>query len=270
MRKIRPQMSRHGLGRARCFALGLVLAVLPACATADRNDAAYQARIEANDPYEGMNRAFFAFNTNMDNALVKPSAKRYRSSVPKPVRASIRNFLNNFRSPIILANDVLQGEWEQAGTTFSRFMVNTTFGIGGFFDVARHSGYEFHDEDFGQTLGAWGVGEGPYIVLPLYGPAPPRDMGGIVVDRAFNPLTYFAGTEPTVASATMTLFNLIDLRAENIENVDSIERTSLDYYATMRSIYRQNRKASIANGDEDLDELDDFDFDLEDFDLEDE
>jgi phospholipid-binding lipoprotein MlaA len=245
--------------------LVFALVLLPGCVTGASDDPATIARLEANDPYEAVNRSFFAINTKLDHGIVAPSARRYRNFVPEPVRGSIRNFLNNFASPTIFANDLLQGEWQLAGDTFSRFFVNTTIGIGGLFDVAKHSGVEYHYEDFGQTLAVWGVAEGPYVVLPLYGPAPPRDMAGLLIDRAFNPLSYFAGTDPTVASATLTMLDLIDIRADNLENVDAIERTSLDYYATMRSIYRQNRKAEINNGEEDPDDFDDFDFELEDF-----
>jgi len=252
---------------ARLTLLGAMLAVTPACATADSSDAAHQARLQVNDPFEKMNRRSFAFNTRMDNAIIRPTAEVYRDGVPKPVRRSIRNFLNNFRSPIILANDVLQGEWQQAGDTTSRFLVNSTVGVLGLFDIAAYNGYRYHNEDFGQTLAVWGMGEGPYMILPLYGSDPPRDMTGILFDRAFNPLTYFQDTDATIASVTLTTFDLIDLRAENIENVNSIERTSLDYYATVRSIYRQNRKSEIANGREDPEDLEDFDFDLDDFDM---
>ncbi|TNE58655.1 MAG: VacJ family lipoprotein [Alphaproteobacteria bacterium] len=259
---------------AKLALLGVALALSPAQAqaAADADDAnkeaSRQARIAVNDPFENMNRRFFAFNTGMDHKVIRPTAELYRTGVPKPFRRSIRNFLNNFRTPIILANDLLQGEWKQAENTTTRFLVNSTVGVLGLFDIAAYNGYKFHDEDFGQTLAVWGVGEGPYFVLPLYGSAPPRDMTGIIMDRAFNPLTYLEDTDRTVASVTLTTFDLIDLRAENIENVDSIERTSLDYYATIRSIYRQNRKAEIANGREDPEELEDFDFDLDDFDLE--
>jgi phospholipid-binding lipoprotein MlaA len=250
----------------RLLLLATLALVLPNCAANHSDDPAAIARQEVNDPYEGMNRAFFNFNNALDKAVIEPTAKGYRTVVPRPIRRGIRNFLNNFESPVIFSNDLLQGEWNRASVTFSRFFLNTTVGIGGIFDVAKHADLVRHDEDFGQTLATWGAGEGPFIVLPLFGPAPPRDMAGLVLDRAFNPLTYFNDTDVYIASATMTTFDLIDLRAENIENVDSIERTSLDYYATMRSIYRQNRRSEIANGEESLDDLDDFDFDDEEFD----
>jgi len=247
--------------------LGAALAVTN-CASKPSDDPASIARAEANDPYERMNRKFFNFNNKLDSAIIKPAASGYNSIMPKPVRRGLRNFLNNFESPAIFANDILQGEWSRAGITFSRFLINTTVGIGGLFDVAKTSDLERHHEDFGQTLGSWGAGEGAYLVLPLYGPAPPRDLAGLVIDQAFNPLTYFNDTEVVIASATLTMFDLIDFRAENIENIDNIERTSLDYYATVRSIYRQNRRSEIANGEEQIEDLPDFDFDMDEFDEE--
>ena len=165
------------------------------CAAKHSDDPSAIARAEANDPYERMNRKFFNFNNKLDSAIIKPASQGYQSIMPRPVRRGIRNFLNNFESPAIFANDILQWEWQRAGITFSRFLINSSIGIGGLIDVAKTGGLERHDEDFGQTLGSYGTGEGAYIVLPFYGPAPPRDMAGLVLDRAFNPLTYFNGTD---------------------------------------------------------------------------
>lgn len=242
--------------------------MLTNCAAKQSDDPSAIARSEANDPYERMNRKFFNFNNKLDSAIIRPASSGYRSIMPKPVRRGIRNFLNNFESPAIFTNDVLQWEWQRAGITFSRFLINSTIGIGGLIDVAKSGDLERHHEDFGQTLGSYGAGEGAYLVLPLYGPAPPRDLAGLVIDQAFNPLTYFNGTDVAIASATLTMFDLIDFRAENIENIDNIERTSLDYYATVRSIYRQNRRSEIANGEELLEDLPDFDLDMDEFDEE--
>jgi phospholipid-binding lipoprotein MlaA len=132
-----------------------------------------------NDPLEGLNRGIFEFNRVVDGVLIKPAAQIYRGVLPQQAQDSVRSFLRNLRSPVILANDVLQGDMDRAGSTIGRFLVNTTLGIGGLFDVASELGMPFHDEDFGQTLAVWGVGEGPYLVLPLLGPSNPRDAVGL-------------------------------------------------------------------------------------------
>ncbi len=253
--------------------LAAAIVGLSACATIDPNNPDYLALKEINDPYENTNRRMFAFNEKLDDLVLEPASRRYRDNIPEPARNSVRNFLDNLQSPVIFINDILQGEPDRAGHTYSRFLINTTVGVLGLFDVASRAGVEKHSEDFGQTLAVWGVNEGPYIMLPFLGPAPPRDMVGMLVDRAFHPLNYVGGTETFVASTTVSVVGTIQFRSENIENIETLERTSLDYYATVRSIYRQNRAAEIANGQDVTDDLDDFDFDMEeydDFDMEEE
>jgi phospholipid-binding lipoprotein MlaA len=244
--------SRRWTARLRGIAAALSLALLAGCATAPSPDdpdalAAYE---EANDPLEPMNRYFFELNYAADELLLKPLAGWYYIGLPDFAQDGVRNVLRNLRSPIVLANDLFQGETERAGITVGRFLVNSTLGLGGLFDIASRMDLEYHDEDFGQTLAVHGVDEGPYLVLPLFGPSNPRDATGRVVDMLFDPLTYiglFGGVDNIGLAAG--LVDGVDLRARNLKTLDEIRRGSLDYYATLRSLYRQRRADEINNGE---------------------
>lgn len=263
---------RGAVGRKICVLAGLAL-LLGACATVnDPDDPASIARYEVNDPFEEWNRSFFALNMLADEVVIEPVAVGYTAIFPKPVRRSITNIMDNITSPVTLANDLLQFEFGRATNTLYRFVLNSTLGIGGVFDIARKAGAEGHKEDFGQTLAVYGFGEGFYFMAPLLGPAPPRDLVGAVVDSAINPLNYLKSEDTWMLRLGLATFDIINDRAENIETMDNLERTSLDYYATVRSMYRQNRKSEISNG-RDLSEMPDFEFDFDedfddDFDLE--
>lgn len=202
-----------------------------------------------NDPLESLNRATFSFNKGLDRVLIKPAAKAY-GYVPEMVRTAIRNFLDNLRTPVILVNDLVQAEGNRAGVTFGRFATNTTFGIGGLFDPAGdYFDLPRHDEDFGQTIGVWGAGEGAYLVLPLFGPSSIRDGIGMGVDIAINPLTWiYANNDIEWIGAVTGIVSGIDLRERNLDTLDEIERSSIDYYAKIRSLYRQYRADAIRNG----------------------
>jgi phospholipid-binding lipoprotein MlaA len=215
---------------------------------------------DENDPFEGGNRLSFEVNQALDDVLFRPVAVVYRSVLPDFAQDGVRNFMNNLNSPVIFANDVLQGEADRAGVTLLRFGINSTIGIGGLFDVASELDLPYHDEDFGQTLGTWGVGEGPYLYFLVMGPSNFRDFTGFVVDRGFDPLTYvnWGDDELEHAQVIRTALNVIDLRARNIETLDDIERSSVDYYASIRSLYRQSRSDAIRNGEPSAD-LPDFD-----------
>ncbi len=232
-----------------------VLAVLAAGCTTNNPEA-----IAQNDPYEPMNRAIFNFNTKVDNAVAKPVAKFYNHAVPQFARDGVHNFLTNLDKPVTLGNDILQGEGKRAGETISRFTVNTTLGVGGLVDVATMVGIPDHSEDFGQTLGVYGVGEGPYLVLPFMGPDPPRDLTGDVVDIFMDPTTYIKFHGSDTWYAVRSGVSVLDLRARNIDTLEQIERTSIDVYATTRSLYRQYRAAEIRNGKPDVSESDTPDF----------
>jgi len=230
--------------RCRNSLLAIVLLAVSTagCATSD------PAALAQNDPYEPMNRSITKINTSVDNAVAKPVAKFYNHAVPGFARDGVHNFLTNLAKPVTFANDVFQGEGGRAWETLTRFTVNSTLGVGGLFDVATRAGIPEHSEDFGQTLGTWGVGEGPYLVIPFMGPDPPRDLSGDVVDIFLDPLTYISFHGSDTWSAVRAGVSVLDLRARNVETVDQIERTSIDFYATTRSLYRQYRNSEIRNG----------------------
>ncbi len=233
---------------ARIGVVGAALLSLGACTSMMPEDPdARQAWVEANDPLEPMNRYFFEVNRGLDQLLILPFADTYRGAVPKFIRDAVRNFLDNLASPVILANDLLQGDIDRASKTWGRFLANTFIGVGGLFDV---SGIERHDEDFGQTLAVWGVDEGFYLVLPVLGPRPPRDLVGWGVDTfLIDPVYWWAKSEDAEAWITARyVVDGIDFRSRNIETLDEIEKSSIDFYATIRSLYRQRRGDEIRNG----------------------
>ena len=208
------------------------------------------AYLEASDPLEPLNRAIFSFNLGLDKALLRPLAAAYNTVLPDPVRDGVRNFLNNLRTPIVLANDVLQGEIGRAGETVGRFLLNSTIGVGGLFDIATEFGFEFHDEDFGQTLAVWGVGEGPYLMLPILGPSNPRDAVGLVGEYFADPVVIWTNnTDREWILYARTGVDAVDRRSRNVKTLEELERTSLDFYAAVRSLYRQRRMDEIRNGE---------------------
>lgn len=214
------------------------------------DEAAVQAYNEANDPYEPMNRYFFEVNNFLDEILLKPFAGWYHLAMPDPAEDGVRNFLRNLKSPVYLANDLFQGEWSRAGTTVARFFINSTIGVGGLIDVADMMDLKYHEEDFGQTLAVWGSGEGPYLHLPIIGPSNPRDATGRLVDYALDPLTWvgYAYNVEYVNTIRAGL-DAIDTRARNLEAIDELKKGSVDFYATVRSLYRQKRNDLIKNGE---------------------
>ncbi len=230
----------------RAIAL-LALAALSACAArpdpADA-DAVAEYRM-AIDPIEPLNRGLYFVNEGLDTLVVRPAAEMYRVLLPPEVRTGVRNALGNLRTPVILANDLLQGQTYRAATTTGRFLVNTTVGVAGIFDVARDLGLPPHTEDFGQTFAVWGVGEGPYLFVPLLGPSNPRDLAGFATGIAADPLTWVGGIDGF--SYGRTGATVVDTREGLIETLDQVRATSLDPYATLRSAYRQRRAAAIAN-----------------------
>jgi phospholipid-binding lipoprotein MlaA len=201
-----------------------------------------------NDPLEGLNRGIFEFNRVVDGVLIKPAAQIYRGVLPQPAQDSVRSFLRNLRSPVIFVNDLLQGDIHRAGSTLGRFVVNTTVGVGGLFDPASGLGMPFHDEDFGQTLAVWGVGEGPYLMLPLLGPSNPRDTVGLASEFFLDPVNiYLNNQDLEYLTYVRAGVRAIDARARSLDTLDELERTSLDYYAAIRSLYRQQRANEIRN-----------------------
>jgi phospholipid-binding lipoprotein MlaA len=225
--------------RAPLFAALIASLMLTACATRDPQSLAQ------NDPFEPTNRQIFDLDVKLDHAVATPVAKFYRSAVPQPAREGIHNALDNLNAPVVLVNDVLQGDSDKAGNTFSRFVVNSTVGIAGLVDVAAKIGIPGHENDFGITMGKGGVAEGSYLVLPFIGPRPPRDLVGNGVDIGFDPLTYITWNNSSLYMMIRAGASVLDSRAATIDQVESIERSSIDFYATTRSLYRQNRNAQI-------------------------
>lgn len=249
----------RSLSFSKFFAV-ILIAVVALTGCADENGIREAQQLEQNDPIEPFNRAIFSFNNGLDTVLIKPVAQAYRWITPDPVRNSIRNFLDNLRSPVVFANDLLQAEFTRAGTTLVRFLLNTTIGVAGLIDVAEEMGLEQHKEDFGQTLATWGLGEGFYLVLPVLGPSSARDAVGTVVDIFLDPLTYIANdTENEWMLYSRAIMDGVDTRSRNIEKLDQLKRDSVDYYASLRDVYRQRRAAEIRNGGVD-DTYDDKDF----------
>jgi len=234
---------------------------LTACATAPA-----PAPGEIADPYEGFNRKMFAFNNGVDKYALGPAAEVYKTVTPEFARDRVGDFLANLRSPVILANDVLQAEPSRAGNTFARFGINTTVGLLGLWDAADHFGLERHTEDFGQTLAVWGVDSGPFLVMPLLGPTTPRDLLGTGVDRAIDPLTWVqidndSDTDLAV-KVGMGVIGGLNARVAYDDQIDQLNAQPEPYIA-LRRIYSSSRQAAIANGkvDEDAayEDLPDFD-----------
>ncbi len=200
---------------------------------------------EANDPLEPTNRFFYKINDGLDTYFLRPIAVAYRTVVPGAVRTPIHNVLANISSPVIFVNDVLETKPQRAGTTMMRFLINTTAGVGGLFDVASELGYKQHQADFGETLALWGVGEGTFLFLPVLGPSNPRDASGFAADIAVDPLTWASFGGSATLGYSRFGATAIDTRERNIDTIDSIKKTALDPYATFRSLYRQNRAAEI-------------------------
>jgi len=244
----------------RMMGVFAVVALLAGCASSEDDAVAEAAYEEANDPLEGLNRYIFEVNLGLDKLLFRPLAEVYRAALPDIVQDVVRNFLNNLRTPVILFNDLMQGELDRAWTTTARFGINSTVGVLGLWDFATDWGFPRHDEDFGQTLAVWGVGDGPYLMLPLLGPSNARDALGRVVDYVIDPWSWFipedgigalAGTDGVcdVCDTMRSGLDALDARARNIEAIDDLERNSLDFYATVRSLYRQRRQDQIRNGE---------------------
>ena len=202
---------------------------------------------EVNDPLEPTNRVFYAVNDGLDTYLLRPAAVAYRWAVPGLARRHIHNVLVNMSTPSAFANDVLQGHPRKAGDMMMRFLINSTAGVGGLFDVATDLGYPDHDTDFGLTLAVWGVGEGPFLFLPVLGPSNPRDAVGFGAQTALDPLTYAGFPGDKTLGWSRLGVSAVDTRERLLDQVDNIKKTALDPYATFRSLYRQNRGGEVTN-----------------------
>lgn len=227
-------------------AAGLV--PLAGCATkppASDPDALAEFR-QNNDPYEPANRISYRVSDTIDTYALKPVAQAYVYVLPNPVRGGIHNVLANLSSPVLFANDVIQTKPRRAGDTFMRFLINSSVGVLGIFDVASGWGYASHDADFGEALALWGLPAGPYLFLPLLGPSNPRDAAGYGVDAVLDPFFYVPrGYGLLTLNWARYGVGVVDGRSRVLGDLDSIKKTALDPYATFRSLYRQNRASSI-------------------------
>jgi len=205
------------------------------------------------DCFEGLNRATFSFNQGLDKVIFKPVAKGYRQ-LPSSVRTGTSNALINLSSLITVPNNILQGDFKNAGVNTGRFIINTTVGILGIIDVAEKMGFsEYEKEDYGQTLGSWGVGPGCYVVLPVLGPSTVRDTLGSFINVLGGDPYYNASTHGNNEYLSDELYMTtkvvsgIDFRAKNLESIDNLEKNSMDFYASVRSLYLQDRQQKISN-----------------------
>ena len=218
------------------------------------------------DCFEPLNRATFALNQNLDKIILKPIAKGYRT-LPSPVRTGTRNVLDNLSNLITIPNNVLQGELGKAGINTGRLVINTTIGILGIFDVADSLGFpEYVKEDYGQTLGSYGVGPGCYLVLPVLGPSTVRDTAGSFINVIGGDPWYNASVngnneflDENIYMASKVL-GAVDFRAKNIESLDNLEKNSMDFYASVRSLYLQDRQMKISNLENIVDAFEDGDW----------
>lgn len=227
----------------------IALLGLSACSSLPQSKSEQAEAKALNDPIEPVNRAIFDVNDFLDRLLVRPLAELYRVTVPPPLRDRVASVLKNMAEPVIMANNLMQGEVKRAGVTLTRFFINTTLGGAGMFEVASDYGYQRQTGDFGQTLHVWGLGEGPYIVLPLFGPSNVRDAIGLGVDTVMSPWKYAVSFGDTRIEDTFTIADTaasgLTRREANIEGYDALREGSLDFYAQMRSVYRQYRAKQL-------------------------
>jgi len=228
------------------------LLFMSGCATTPSDPAALAAFKANNDPLEPLNRDVFALNQVIDRALIKPIAKGYVQVLPQPVRDGLRNAVSNLNEPVVFANNVLQGQFRRSGTTARRFLLDSTLGLAGFVDVGKREGLRKQTGDLGQTFHAWGFPEGPYLVIPVLGPSNPRDAAGLGLEAYLDPFRYLTRNDdfPKAATYAPAIVGGIDERSRNLDKLDAIQREAIDYYASLRSLFRQNRAAEL-RGDED-------------------
>jgi phospholipid-binding lipoprotein MlaA len=242
---MKANMSHCRFFPSRAAALAMLLA-LGACAEVPTDRVARAAYDEANDPAEPTNRVIFDGNQWVDRNALQPAARTYQEYVPGGVRDALRNFSQNLKEPVVLVNDALQGNMGRAWTATQRFAVNTTVGGAGLFDVASDWDLPAHEADFGQTLGVWGVGPGPSVQLPLFGPSNLRDAAGTAFGFLGDPVGYVPGMQ--VVQTSSSVVDVVDGRARMLPVTDDLEKNSLDYYAALRSAYAQRRAAFIEEG----------------------
>ncbi len=236
-------------GAIRCVAPLFLAAIVAGCATPPSDPAERAAFEQNNDPLEPLNRQTLDLNLLLDRILLKPATKVYIAVVPEEGRDALKRALDNMKEPVVVINNVLQGEPDRAATAAGRFTVNSTLGLIGFLDVAAKWGLEKQTGDFGQTLFVWGFPEGPYLVAPVLGPSNPRDLVGMGIDAYSDPFSFLA-TVKAVDEIQISRFVLdgIDQRARVIDVLDDLQKNSLDFYAQLRSLMQQRRAAELRRG----------------------
>ena len=236
-------------GAIRGAAALLLVALLASCATSPSDPAERAAFEQNNDPLEPLNRQTLDLNLLVDRILLKPATQVYIAITPEEGRDALKRVLDNMKEPVVVINNVLQGEPNRAGISAGRFTVNTTIGLAGLVDVAQKWGLEKQTGDFGQTLFIWGLPEGPYLIAPILGPSNPRDLVGMGVDAYSDPFSFLA-TVKAIDQIEISRFVLdgIDQRARVIDILDDLQKNSLDFYAQLRSLAQQRRAAELRRG----------------------
>jgi len=224
--------------------------LVPGCVVLDSPDKIAQVE-ETNDPFEPANRYIFEVNRFLDEFMLKPTAAWYNAALPQPAQDGVQRFMANLRMPWTAINDFFQGRPERSYQAVMRFLINSTVGILGIFDVATGWGFPQHDEDAGQTFAVMGAPEGPYLMLPIFGPSNPRDAFGLVVDFLADPVNIVGRNNDIPASTIRGVTTAVDNRNRNAAVIEDLEKRSTDFYATVRSVYRQRRDAQIQNRGED-------------------
>ncbi len=226
--------------------LPAAVVVLAVSGCASSNNTIYAGDIEIHDPYENYNRKVFSFNAAVDDAVIHPVVNGYRAVTPEPARKGIKNVLRTLKSPVTLANQILQGDVDGSANVVKRTLINVFVGGLGLFDVAGYEGIEYEQEDFGQTLGVWGVGHGPYLVVPILGPSSMRDYAGYFADSMMDPLRwYLFNTDREWLYYSKAGVDYLNLRDDLMDVLTDLEASSIDYYASVRSIYYQRRQALL-------------------------
>ena len=224
--------------RVRAVLSALAFVLVSGCATTTSTD--------PRDPFEGFNRAMYSFNDGLDTVIVKPVSNAYKAITPDPVRTWVRNFFANIEDVFIGVNNMLQGKFVDGWTDWVRFAFNTVLGVGGINDVASEMGLEKHNEDFGQTFGRWGIGSGPYLVLPFFGPSSARDFAGLWIDWTADPLWQY--TRPIALRNSLVFLRGVSRRTDLLDASRILEEAALDKYVFQRDAYLQRRRALIYDG----------------------
>ena len=236
-RLVSPDAIKKIAGCARLTGLAALFALISACASGPGANPA--------DPLESFNRGVFRFNDSVDEAVLRPVATAYRDALPTPVRTGVNNFFGNLGDVWNFANSVLQFRLQSSAESFMRLNVNTFFGLGGLLDIATEAGIERHNEDFGQTLGRWGVPAGAYVVLPLLGPSTVRDTVALPVDRLGDPVSHFDGG---VTRASLVALRVVNTRSNFLRASRLLDDAALDKYSFTRDAHLQRRQNDVYDG----------------------